>query len=70
MQPSHVARQNPFPARRLACRLRLLAVIEHAHHGLQVPLRLHVAEDGTSQADSRTINLASSQVVHDGSQHQ
>jgi hypothetical protein len=37
---------------------------------LQVPLRLHVAEDGTSQADSRTINLASSQVVHDGSQHQ
>src|SRR5690606_4468630 len=32
-----------LPARRAARRLRLLVVVEHADHGLQVALRLHVA---------------------------
>ena len=33
----------PAPARRVAGGLRLLAVVEHAHQRLHVPLRLHVA---------------------------
>ena len=33
----------PAPARRVAGRLRLLPIVEHAHQGLQVALRLHVA---------------------------
>lgn len=44
-----------LPARRIACGLRLLAVVEHAHDGLQMVLRLHVAAHHTEAHDGFTL---------------
>ena len=45
----------PFPAGRVAGRLRLLAVVQHAHQGLQLSLGLHVASHDAEAHHRRAV---------------